>query len=210
VAGGGEHALVIRILIAEDMRMLRRALVELISMQPDIEVVAEIESGGDIVDTTVALRPDVAVLDIELPVLDGLSAAQELDRRALDTRVLILTSLGRPNHLRRALNANVRGFMLKDAGPDRLADAIRAIAAGERVFDPQLALAALDHVESPLTPREVDVLRLAAFGDDVGEIAGALHLSVGTVRNYLTTVVYKLGARNRVDAIRIAQSSGWL
>jgi two-component system response regulator DesR len=201
---------VVRILIAEDMRMLRRALVELISMQPDIEVVAELESGAEIVRRVEDLKPDVAVLDIELPVLDGLSAAQEMHERGLATRVLILTSLGRPNHLRRALDANVRGFMLKDAGPDRLADAIRAVAGGDRVFDAQLTLAALDHVECPLTPRETDVLRLAAGGDDVGEIARSLHLSVGTVRNYLTTVVYKLGARNRVDAIRIARTSGWL
>ncbi|MBQ0888929.1 two-component system response regulator DesR [Streptomyces ambofaciens] len=200
----------VRILIAEDMRMLRRALVELISMQPDIEVVAELESGAEIVRRVEDLKPDVAVLDIELPVLDGLSAAQEMHERGLATRVLILTSLGRPNHLRRALDANVRGFMLKDAGPDRLADAIRAVAGGDRVFDAQLTLAALDHVECPLTPRETDVLRLAAGGDDVGEIARSLHLSVGTVRNYLTTVVYKLGARNRVDAIRIARTSGWL
>ncbi|OMI87516.1 DNA-binding response regulator [Streptomyces sp. M1013] len=200
----------VRILIAEDMRMLRRALVELISMQPDIEVVAELESGAEIVRRVEDLKPDVAVLDIELPVLDGLSAAQEMHERGLVTRVLILTSLGRPNHLRRALDANVRGFMLKDAGPDRLADAIRAVAGGDRVFDAQLTLAALDHVECPLTPRETDVLRLAAGGDDVGEIARSLHLSVGTVRNYLTTVVYKLGARNRVDAIRIARTSGWL
>ncbi len=190
--------------------MLRRALVELISMQPDIEVVAELESGAEIVRRVEDLKPDVAVLDIELPVLDGLSAAQEMHERGLATRVLILTSLGRPNHLRRALDANVRGFMLKDAGPDRLADAIRAVAGGDRVFDAQLTLAALDHVECPLTPRETDVLRLAAGGDDVGEIARSLHLSVGTVRNYLTTVVYKLGARNRVDAIRIARTSGWL
>ncbi|MGW3354033.1 response regulator transcription factor [Streptomyces bungoensis] len=200
----------IRILIAEDMYMLRRALVELISMESDIEVVAELDSGGDIVARAEAVKPDVAVLDIELPVLDGLSAARELHQRGLPTKVLILTSLGRPNHLRRALDANVSGFILKDSSPDRLAAAIRSVAAGERVFDPQLTLAALEHTESPLTPRESDVLRLAAAGDDVGEIARTLHLSTGTVRNYLTTVVYKLGARNRVDAIRIARTSGWL
>lgn len=190
--------------------MLRRALVELISMEPDIEVVAELDSGGDIVARAEAVKPDVAVLDIELPALDGLSAARELHQRGLPTKVLILTSLGRPNHLRRALDANVSGFILKDSSPDRLAAAIRSVAAGERVFDPQLTLAALEHTESPLTPRESDVLRLAAAGDDVGEIARTLHLSTGTVRNYLTTVVYKLGARNRVDAIRIARTSGWL
>lgn len=200
----------IRTLIAEDMRMLRRALVELVSMQPDIEVVAELESGADIVATAEELKPDVAVLDIDLPGLDGISAARELHRRGASCRVLILTSLGRPNNLRRALEAHVYGFLLKDAEPDLLADAIRSIAAGGRVFDPQLTLAALDSVECPLTARETDVVRLAADGENVREIARALHLSVGTVRNYLTTVVHKLGARNRVDAIRIAQTSGWL
>ncbi|WEH39069.1 response regulator transcription factor [Streptomyces sp. NBC_01218] len=200
----------IRILIAEDMRMLRRALVELISMQPDIEVVAELDSGADIVARTEELQPDVAVLDIELPVLDGISAARELHRRGIGAKVLIITSLDQPNNLRRALEAHVRGFMLKDTEPERLADAIRAVARGEQVFDPQLALAALNTAECPLTPREVDVLRLAASGDDVEEIAASLHLSLGTVRNYLTTVVYKLDARNRVDAIRIARTSGWL
>lgn len=200
----------IRILIAEDMRMLRRALVELISMQPDIEVVAELDSGADIVARTEELKPDVAVLDIELPVLDGISAAREIHRGGTGAKVLIITSLDRPNNLRRALEAHVRGFMLKDTEPDLLADAIRAVARGEQVFDPQLALAALNTAECPLTPREVDVLRLAASGDDVEEIATSLHLSLGTVRNYLTTVVYKLDARNRVDAIRIARTSGWL
>lgn len=200
----------IRILIAEDMRMLRRALVELISLEPDIEVVAELDSGAEIVARTEELKPDVVILDIELPVTDGISAAQELHRRKVPAKVLIITSLGRPGDLRRALVAQVAGFMLKDTSPDRLADAIRSITAGERVIDPQLALAALNTAECPLTPRELDVLRLAAAGDDVEEIAGSLHLSVGTVRNYLTTVVYKLGARNRVDAIRIARTSGWL
>lgn len=200
----------IRILIAEDMRMLRRALVELISLEPDIEVVAELETGSEIVARVEELQPDVAILDIELPGVDGIAAAEALHRRGAAARVLILTSLGRPGNLRRALDAQVRGFLLKDAEPGRLAEAIRAIAKGERVFDPQLMLAALGAAESPLTPREADVLRLAADGDDVDEIAAALYLSSGTVRNYLTAVVYKLGARNRVDAIRIAQTSGWL
>jgi two-component system response regulator DesR len=196
--------------MAEDMRLLRRALVELLSYQPDIEVVCELESGADIVARAEELRPDVALLDIDLPVLDGISAARELRTRVPGTNTLILTSMGRPNQLRRALEADVCGFVLKDAEPDRLADAVRSVAAGERVFDPQLTLAALNATENPLTPRETDVLALAAAGDDVQEIAGSLHLSAGTVRNYLTTVVYKLGARNRVDAIRIARAAGWL
>ncbi|MEU9360188.1 response regulator transcription factor [Streptomyces sp. NPDC048301] len=200
----------IRILIAEDMRMLRRALVELISLEPDIEVVAELETGSEIVPRVEELEPDVAILDIELPGVDGIAAAETLNRRGTPTKVLILTSLGKPGGLRRALDAQVSGFLLKDAEPERLAEAIRAIVAGERVFDPQLMLAALGATPSPLTPREADALRLAAAGDDVDEIAASLYLSAGTVRNYLTAAVYKLGARNRVDAIRIAQTSGWL
>ena len=162
----------IRILIAEDMRLLRRALVELLSFQPDIEVVCELESGAEIVARAEELRPDVALLDIDLPALDGISAARELRDRGSGINTLILTSMGRPNQLRRALEAEVCGFVLKDAEPDRLADAVRSVAAGERVFDPQLTLAALNAAENPLTPRETDVLGLAAAGDDVQEIAG--------------------------------------
>ncbi|MDT0378432.1 response regulator transcription factor [Streptomyces sp. DSM 42041] len=200
----------IRTLIAEDMRMLRRALVELVSMEADIEVVAELETGADVVARAEEVKPDVAVLDIDLPGLDGISAAAELFRRGVPCRTLILTSLAKPNNLRRALDAHVSGFLLKDAEPDLLAQTIRAVAAGQRVFDPQLTLDALNFAGSPLTARETDVIRMAADGEDVREIARAMHLSLGTVRNYLTTVVHKLGARNRVDAIRIARASGWL
>ena len=205
---GGQ--LMIRILLVEDMSMQRRALVALISLEEDIEVIAELDTGAGAADRIMALRPDVAVLDIELPGQDGIAIAEELHRRGCPSRVLILTSLGRPTNLRRAIAAGVHGFLLKDGSPDQLADSIRAVAAGKRAFDPDLTLAALDVVESPLTARETDVLRIAATGCDVDEIASTLHLSTGTVRNYLTTVVHKLGARNRVDAIRIATASGWL
>ncbi len=200
----------IRILLAEDMNMVRGALVALLGMEDDIEVVAEVDHGDQILPQALAHRPDIAVLDIDLPGVDGLTAATQLHERLPSCRTLILTSLGRPGTLRRAMDAKVSGFILKDAPPAQLAQAIRRVAAGGRVVDPQLALAAWDSAENPLTRREVQVLRLAAGGAEVVEIASALFLSAGTVRNYLTTVVTKLNARNRVDAIRIAEDAGWL
>lgn len=200
----------IRILLAEDMHMVRGALVALLTLEHDLTVVAEVERGDRIVPTALDCEPDVAVIDVDLPGLDGLSAAAQLARQLPSCRTLILTSLGRPGTLRKALAAQVGGFLLKDAPPDRLADAVRDVAAGKRVIDPQLALAAFDNGENPLTPRETEVLRMAADGAEAADIASRLFLSVGTVRNYLTTVVTKLNARNRVDAIRVARESGWL
>ncbi len=190
--------------------MVRGALMALLALEPDIEVVADVSSGDRIVPAVVAHRPDVAVIDIDLPVIDGLTAAAALHSAAPGTRTLILTNLGRPGTLRRALAAKVGGYILKDAPPAELADAIRAVARGERVVDSQLALAAWDGGDCPLTARELDVLRLTAGGDDVPDIAATLHLSLGTVRNYLTAIATKLDARNRVDAVRIANESGWL
>jgi two-component system response regulator DesR len=201
---------VIRILLAEDMHMVRGALVALLALEGDLTVVAEVERGDRILSTALEHQPDVAIIDVDLPGLDGLSAAAQLAQQLPSCRTLILTSLGRPGTLRKALAAQVGGFLLKDAPPDRLADAVRDVAAGKRVIDPQLALAALDNGENPLTPRETEVLRLAADGAEAADIARLLFLSVGTVRNYLTTVVTKLNARNRVDAIRVARESGWL
>ncbi|WP_030668756.1 DNA-binding response regulator [Streptomyces rimosus] len=200
----------IRILIAEDMHMLRRALVALLELEEDMEIVAELSSGAEIVPAAQSLRPDVAILDIDLPGTDGITAAQALSAAVPECRTLILTSLGRPGNLRRALAAHASGFLLKDAEPEQLSAAIRKVAAGERVIDPQLALAALDTGDSPLTDRELEVLRFAADGEEPAQIAAKLYLSAGTVRNYLTTVVTKLNARNRVDAIRIAREAGWL
>lgn len=200
----------IRVLIAEDMQMLRRALVSLLEIESDIEVVAELGRGDEIVAQARRTRPDVAVLDIDLPGMDGLTAAEQLSQQVPTCRTLILTNLGRAGNLRRALEAHASGFMLKDAEPERLAAAIRSIYAGERVFDAQLALATLEASQSPLTARETDVLRLAADGEDSAQIAGRLFLSVGTVRNYLSNIVTKLGARNRIDAIRRARDSGWI
>lgn len=200
----------IRILLAEDMNMVRGALVALLNLEPDLDVVAEVERGDEIVDTALACRPDVAIIDIDLPGLDGLTAAARLRERLPECRTLILTSLGRPGTLRRALSAQVSGYLLKDAPPKHLAGAVRRVAAGQRAIDPQLAVAAWGGAENPLTERENEVLRLAAEGAEASEIARLLHLTTGTVRNYLTAVVTKLNARNRVDAIRIARESGWL
>ncbi|MFF5209208.1 DNA-binding response regulator [Streptosporangium sp. NPDC000396] len=200
----------IRVLVAEDMRILREALVGLLELEDGIEVVAELGSGDDIVRAALEHRPQVAIIDIELPGLDGLSAAAQLRDLLPGCRVLVLTGVGRPGNLRRAVNAGVAGFMLKDSRPQDLIAAVRTIAAGGRVIDPHLAYAALDVAESPLTDRELDVLRLTASGSEPRDIARQLSLSYGTVRNYLASAVTKLNARNRVDAIRIATEAGWL
>jgi two-component system, NarL family, response regulator DesR len=200
----------IRVLVAEDMRILRDTLVSVLNLEDDIKVVSQVAVGTDIVPKALAERPDVAVLDINLPGLDGISAAAQLHQRLPDCRVLILTVLGRPGQLREALDAHVSGFMVKDAPSDQLIDAVRKVAAGERVVDQKLALAALEMKPSPLSDRETDVLRRFAAGADLPAIAAELFLSYGTVRNYMAAAVTKLGARNRVDAVRIARESGWL
>ena len=200
----------IKVLLAEDMHMLRGALVALLNLQPDIEVVAEVVDGNEIVPKARHTTPDVAVLDIDLPGVDGLTVVPDLYEAVPGIRTLILTSLGRPGTLRRALSAHVNGFILKDAPADELADAIRGVAAGRRVIDRDLALAAWDGAECPLTARELEVLRLCADGATAAEIARKLYLSTGTVRNYLATITTKLNARNRVDLIRISKEAGWL
>ncbi|MEV7871747.1 response regulator transcription factor [Streptomyces sp. NPDC088124] len=200
----------IRILIAEDMNMVRGALVALLNLHDDLEVVCEVERGDEIVDMALKYRPEVAVIDIDLPGVDGLSAATQLRERLPQCGALILTSLGRPGTLRRALEARVSGYLLKDAPSSELATAVRRVAAGQRAFDLELALAAWGEFENPLTDREAQILRLTAEGEEAREIASVLRLSVGTVRNYLTTIVSKLNARNRIDAIRIARNADWL
>ncbi|WP_410604099.1 DNA-binding response regulator [Amycolatopsis sp. lyj-90] len=200
----------IRVLLAEDMHMVRGALVALLNLEQDIEVVAEVCSGDKILPAAAEYLPDVAIIDIDLPAKDGLAAASELYQQLPSVRTLILTSLGRPGTVRRALDAKVNGFLLKDAPADKLANAVRSVAIGRRVIDSELALSAWETEDCPLTPREVEILRLAANGRTVADIAAELFLSPGTVRNYLATVVTKLNARNRVDAIRIATDSDWL
>lgn len=200
----------LRILLAEDVAMVRGALVALIELEPDLKVVAAIDNGADIVPSARRCAPDIAIIDIDLPGLDGLSAAARLHEVVPGCRTLILTNLDKAGTLRRALAAGVTGYLLKAAASEDLAIAIRNVAAGRRVIDPQLAVAVWETGQNPLSEREHQVLRLTAAGADPTEIATTLHLSVGTVRNYLTTIVTKLNARTRVDAVKTAYDVGWL
>ncbi|MFD8494174.1 DNA-binding response regulator [Amycolatopsis sp. NPDC059657] len=200
----------IKVLLAEDMNLVRGALVAMLSLEDDIEVVAEVSRGDEILAAAQRSTPDVAVLDIELPGLDGLSAAEQITGALPDCRTIMLTALGNPGNLRRALEASVRGFLIKDAPVGDLAAAIRKVYGGGWAITPELVAAALERGENPLTEREVSVLREVATGSSLEEVAAKLILSHGTVRNYLSNGIGKLGARNRIDAIRIARDAGWL
>jgi len=210
-AGGGEGTMtVVRVMIAEDTGILRETLSALIAMQDDLDVVAEVASGDAIVPYALRHQPDVVVVDIDLPRVDGITATAELRAKVPDCQVLILTGLARPGNLPAALAAGATGFLLKDTSAADLVAAIRRVAAGERVIDATTAVNALQQPQSPLSPRETDVLRHYAAGTDPRDIAAKLFLSYGTVRNYLASAMAKLNARNRVDAIRIATEAGWL
>jgi two-component system, NarL family, response regulator DesR len=200
----------IRILIAEDQAMVREAIAGLLDLEDDLEVVAQLGRGDEVLDAARASRPDVALLDIELPGASGLEVLGRLAAQRPDCRILILTTFGRPGFLRRAMEGGAAGFLLKDAPSDDLARAIRRATHGERMVDPGLAAAALSEGPSPLTPREHDVLAAAREHATVSDIASALHLSPGTVRNYLSAAIGKTGARNRGEAIRAAEEKGWL
>jgi two-component system response regulator DesR len=200
----------IRIVLAEDQGMVQDALATLLGMEPDMEVVARLSSGDKVVEAATALKPDVALLDIEMPGMDGLTAAAELHRAFPACKILILTTFDRPGYLRRAMQGGASGFMVKDGPVEALATAIRDVLEGKRVIDPALAAAALGAEPDPLSPREHEVLRAAASGSSVADIARELFLSEGTVRNYLSSALQKLGAKNRIEAIRIARESGWL
>jgi two-component system response regulator DesR len=200
----------IRILLAEDQGTVRDALAILLGLQPDLEVVATVARGDEVAGVASVAQPDVAVLDIEMPGMDGLEAAAQLRERLPACKVIILTTFGRPGYLRRAIKAGVRGFLVKEAPAAQLAAAIRRVVAGERVVDPGLATAALSEGDSPLTEREHEVLAATARGESIASIAASLHLSEGTVRNYLSEAIQKLGAQNRVEAARIAEQQGWL
>ncbi|MGA5281931.1 response regulator [Streptomyces griseoincarnatus] len=200
----------VRVLLAEDQGMMRGALALLLGMEPDIEVVAQVGTGDAIVDAVLAHRPDVALLDIELPGMSGLEAAAELREQAPGCRVLILTTFGRPGHLRRAMDAGAAGFLVKDGPVEELATAVRRVLAGETVVDPGLAAAALSAGPSPLTARERDVLRESAGGATVADIAARLHLSGSTVRNHLSSAIGKTSTRNRTEALHEARQRGWL
>ncbi len=200
----------IRILLAEDQAMVRGALGALLTLESDMTIVAEVGRGDEVVEAALASNPDVALLDIEMPGGDGITAAAALHRQIPSCRVLILTTFGRPGYLRQAMESGVVGFMLKDAPATQLATAIRRAMAGERVVDPELAIAALSEGNNPLTERERGVLAAAARGESIADIAGLLFLSEGTVRNYLSVAIQKLGAHNRIEAAHIAQQKGWL
>lgn len=200
----------IRVLIAEDQGMVRGALASLISLEHDIEVVAQVARGDEVLAAALRVRPDIALLDIEMPGATGLEASEQLTASLPSCRTLILTTFGRPGYLRRAMEGGASGFLLKDAPASELASAIRRALAGERIVDPGLAAAALSQGESPLTPREHEVLAASRDHATVAELAKALYLSHGTVRNHLSSVMQKLDARNRAEAVRLAEERGWL
>ncbi len=200
----------IRVLIAEDQALVRGALASLLALEDDIDVVAEVERGDHVLAAARTGRVDVALLDIEMPGMDGIAAAAQLARELPQTRSLIVTTFGRPGYLRRAIESGAGGFLLKDAPAAELAAAVREVHAGRRVIDPGLAAAAIADGVSPLTDRERDVLVAARTQATAAEIARRLYLSEGTVRNYLSAAIRKLGARNRAEAIRIADEKGWL
>ncbi|MBN9176892.1 MAG: response regulator transcription factor [Microbacterium sp.] len=199
-----------RLLIADDQALVRGALSALLGLESDIEVVAEVGRGDEVVDAARAAAPDVALIDIEMPGIDGIQAAADLRAALPSCRVIIVTTFGRPGYLKRAMQAGAAGFVVKDTPAAQLADAVRRVEQGLRVVDPALAADSLAQGDSPLTERETDVVALARTGGSIAEIARALHLSEGTVRNHLSAAIGKTGARNRADAARIADENGWL
>jgi two-component system response regulator DesR len=200
----------IRILIADDQTLVRSALTALLELNDGFRVVAEVGRGDEVVDAARRHEPDIALLDIEMPGLDGIAAAAALTEQVPSCRVLILTTFGRPGYLRRAMESGALGFVVKDAPAEQLADAVRRVAQGQRVVDPELAAATLAGGASPLTGRERDVLVAARDGATVADISAKLFLSEGTVRNYLSAAIAKTGVRNRVEAVRVADERGWL
>jgi two-component system, NarL family, response regulator DesR len=199
----------ISVVVAEDQGMVLGAFAALLRLEPDLEVVATATDGHAALAAVLEHRPDVLVTDVEMPGMTGLDVAAELRRDGPPTRIVIVTTFGRSGYLRRAMDSGVSGYVLKDAPIDQLVDVVRRVHAGERVVDPQLAMAAWDAAD-PMTDRERDVLRLAADGLPNGDIAARLHLAEGTVRNYLSTAISKLGVRNRIEAARLARDRGWL
>lgn len=200
----------IRVLLVEDQTMMREALASLLNLEEDIEVIDGVGRGDEVLSAVQRLEPDVVLLDIELPGVDGLTVAQTLAEQAPSARVMIVTTFGRPGYLRRALSANVSGFVLKETPARDLAVAIRRVHAGEQIVDPALAASALREGEDPLTPRERDVLRAAREHASIGELSEVLFLSEGTVRNYMSSIIHKLGVRNRAEAVAAAELKGWL
>ncbi|NHC12564.1 response regulator transcription factor [Motilibacter deserti] len=200
----------IRLLLADDQALVRGALAALLDLEADLEVVAEVGRGDEVVAAAQRTSPHVALLDVEMPGLDGLAATAALRRAAPACRVLIVTTFGRPGYLRRAMEAGASGFVVKDTPARQLADAVRRVRAGLRVVDPTLAAESLASGATPLTARETDTLRAARDGATVADLAALLHLSEGTVRNHLSSAIGKTGARTRAEAVRIADENGWL
>ncbi len=200
----------IRVLLAEDQAMVRGAIAALLTLEGDIEIIAQVGRGDEVVSAALNVHPDVALLDIEMPGCDGITAAAALHAQLPSCRILILTTFGRPGYLRQAMESGVVGFLLKDAPAAQLATAIRRAVTGERVVDPALAMAALSEGNNPLTKQERTVLTAATRGASIAEIATSLFLSEGTVRNYLSVAIQKLGAHNRIEAAHIAEQKGWL
>jgi len=200
----------IRLLLADDQALVRGAIASLLDLEPDLEVVAQVGRGDEVLDAAIASRADVALLDVEMPGLDGIGAARLLRAELPSCRALIVTTFGRPGYVRLALEAGASGFVVKDTPSSQLADAVRRVAAGERVVDPALAAESLAAGPSPLSSRETDVLVSLRAGNTSAEVASALHLSEGTVRNHLSSAIGKTGARNASEAARIAAENGWL
>lgn len=200
----------IRVLLADDQLLVRGALSAMLGLESDIEVVAEVGAGDQVLPAAREQRPDVALLDVQMPVKDGITAAAELRAAVPHCRVVMCTTFGRPGYLARAMAAGAVGFVVKDAPPEQLVDAVRRVHSGLRVVDPTLAAESLASGASPLTDRERDVLEAARDGGTVSDVAKALYLSEGTVRNHLSAAIGKTGARTRAEAARIAEVSGWL
>jgi two-component system response regulator DesR len=200
----------IRVLLVDDQALIRGALAALLDLESDLEVVGQAATGDEAVELTATLAPDVVLMDVDMPGMDGIEATAALGRLRHAPRVLIVTTFGRPGYLRRALQAGAAGFVVKDTPAAQLADAVRRVHSGLRVVDPQLAADSLIGGDSPLTSREAEVLRSARDGGTVADIAKVVHLSEGTVRNHLSSAIGKTNARNRADAVRIAEEQGWL
>ena len=200
----------IKVLIADDQHLVRGALVALLNMERDLEVVAECSDGDEVLDAVAAHSPDVVLLDVQMPRMDGLTAAGLVRAKHPQVKVLIVTTFDRPGYFRQAFEVGAHGFLVKDASPAELADAVRRVQAGGKVIDPQLAMLSVESASNPLTDREREVLGLAAAGSPVSRIAQEIHLSVGTVRNHLSNAIGKTDGSNRIEAARIAQERGWI
>jgi two-component system response regulator DesR len=201
---------VIRVLLADDQALVRGALAAMLGLEGDIEVVAQVSSGDEVLSAARDSLPDVALLDVQMPGKDGITAAAELHRALPSCRIVVCTTFGRPGYLSRAMAAGAVGFVVKDAPPETLVDAVRRVHAGLRVVDPALAAESLATGQSPLTDRERDVLRVASSGGTIADVARFLSLSQGTVRNHLSSAIGKTGARTRAEAARVAEDRGWL